>query len=686
MRTWTRLGAAVLALAGAGAHAAPAGGAVPLRAFVLEDAYRLVSVSNPQITEDGTRVLVTVRTADREHDRWTRRLDMVRVADGTRTTIPTEHGFSAPRWSPDGKRIAYIADHGVWVTSADESGANGSGASGSTGNGSSANDATANGSGAQRVTAEYYDVVQFAWRPDGNALAFVAIDRAAAKTGDAKYLDAYSVGNDAALAEGAARPAHLFLQPLDGAPARALGPRTGSVASGDAESTLSFTPDGKTLAYVWSPTNVGNDAVGARVHLVDVATARDTALPGFTNEEHDPLWSPEGTRLAYMHSGGDDQLHPVEVFLTTPSAGAQPVSHAVDRAVRDIGWQPGSSSLYFTVTDGTKHVLFRSRNGARPEPVALGALSITSGLDGAIARNGSIAFTGETANRAPELYLQAPDGGAPARLTSYNDAFRSIALAGATRITYHTAVGVDGDAVLVKPAAMQPGRRYPLVVVIHGGPTAASTEGFDVLEQLLAARGWLVLEPNYRGSNNLGARYQRAVGGDKLRGPGNDIDAAIAAVRRLGIVDERRMAVSGWSYGAGLTLWMIEHRHDWRAAVAGAAVTDIAADYATADDIAADRALLGGSPLIAPYRARAASMSPITYADRVRTPLLLMTCRGDTRVSPVGVYEFYHALRDLGRPVQLIAYPVDGHFPSDPVRRNDVYRRWIAFIAERFGA
>jgi dipeptidyl aminopeptidase/acylaminoacyl peptidase len=220
--------------------------------------------------------------------------------------------------------------------------------------------------------------------------------------------------------------------------------------------------------------------------------------------------------------------------------------------------------------------------------------------------------------------------------------------------------------------------------VIHGGPTSASTETFDALDQLLAARGWLVLEPNYRGSNNLGARYQRAVGGDKLRGPGRDIGAAIDAVRRLGIVDDTRLAVSGWSYGAGLTLWMIEQRHDWRAAVAGAAVTDIAADYATADDIAADRALVGGSPFVAPYRARAAAMSPIAYAARVRTPLLLMTCRGDTRVSPVGTYEFYHALRDLGRPVQLIAYPVDGHFPSDPVRRTDVYRRWIRFIANHF--
>ena len=221
--------------------------------------------------------------------------------------------------------------------------------------------------------------------------------------------------------------------------------------------------------------------------------------------------------------------------------------------------------------------------------------------------------------------------------------------------------------------------------MLHGGPTSASTETFDPLDQLLAARGWLVLEPNYRGSNNLGARYQRAVGGDKLRGPGTDVDAALAAVRKLGIVDDSRLAVSGWSYGAGLALWMTAHRHDWRAAVAGAAVTDIAADYATADDITADRALAGGSPLVGRYRAAAAAMSPITYAARVRTPLLLLTCRGDTRVSPVGVYEFFHALRDLGRDVRLVAYPIDGHFPSDPVRRTDVYRRWIAFIAQRFG-
>ncbi|HZW54136.1 MAG TPA: S9 family peptidase [Candidatus Elarobacter sp.] len=628
--------------------------------FGYDDVYRVASVSSPQISPDGSRVLYVRRFADREHDRWVRVLRLLDVATGKERTVSPGNGSPAsPRWSPSGDRIAYLRDGGVSVVRAD-------------------------GDDARRVTAPEHEVVQFAWRPDAKALAFVALDPAPAKSGDARYLDGYDVGNDPALAHGPERLAHLWLQPLDGSPARPLGPRTGSVASGDAESTLSWSPDETTLAYVHVPTALANDAVGARIRLVDVATGEDRFAPAPAGNVRDPLFSPDGTGLAYAHSAGDAQLNPVELFVArAPGGAARNVSRGLDRAVRDIAWQPGSPALWFTATSGTKHVLYRSADGGAPHAVALGALSIGSGLDGALAKDGALAFVGRTASAPDEIYLLSPNG-ALRQLTV--NGLDGVALASASRITYRTTLGVDGDAILTKPAGFRGGVKYPLVVVIHGGPTSAATEAFDPLGQLLAARGWLVLEPNYRGSNNLGARYQRAVGGDKLRGPGSDIEAALGAVRKLGIVDERRLAVGGWSYGAGLTLWMIARRHDWRAAVAGAAVTDIAADYATADDIAADRALLGGSPFVAPYRAKAAAMSPITYAAQVRTPLLLMTCRGDTRVSPVGVYEFYHALRDLGRPVRLVAYPVDGHFPSDPVRRIDVYRRWVEFIAERFAA
>jgi dipeptidyl aminopeptidase/acylaminoacyl peptidase len=648
-----RLAGALLAASTCAAAAAPA-------PFGFADLYRVVALSSPQISPDGTRVLYVVRAADRARDRWTRVLDVADVASGAVRTVATQAaGLSSPRWAPGGDRFAYLSAGAVWVAGAD-------------------------GDAPRRLTDPAHDVAQFAWRPDGDAIAFVAIDRAPAATGDARYLDAYEVGNDAALAAGPQRRARVWLQPLDASAARALGPVSGSVTSGDAESTLSWSPDGGSLAYVHAPNNVANDASASRIRVVHVASGRERVVPGPIAGAHDPRFSPDGSRLAYASSAGDDQLNPVELFLTTPAGGrVRNVSHGVDRAIGDSAWQPDSSTLLFTATSGTRNVLFRSVNGAAPRTVGLGSLSISSELDGALAKGGTLAFVGETPQRPDEVYVVTPPG-APRRLTNYNAGVAALTLAPATRLTYPTSVGVDGDAVLTKPPGFHNGAKYPLVVVIHGGPTSAALEDFEPLTQMLAARGWLVLKPNYRGSNNLGARYQRAVGGDKLRGPGRDIEAAIAAVRRLGFVDDARLAVSGWSYGAGLTLWMIAHRHDWRAAVAGAAVTDIAADYATADDIAADRALVGGSPFVPPYRARAAAMSPITYASQVRTPLLLITCRGDTRVSPVGTYEFYHALRDLGRPVTLIAYPVDGHFPSDPVRRTDVYRRWVGFIAERF--
>ena len=651
--TARRAVAAALALAACAVAPAPA--AAP-RSFDFEDVYRIVGLSSPQLSPDGDHVLVAVRTADRERDRWHRRVDLIDVAGGARRTLDLDGDRVGEfRWSPDGTRIGYLASGAVWI-------------------------ADATGARARRVTAEAYDVTQFAWRPDGAAIAFAALAHPVPPTGDARYADAYEVGNDAQLARGPEHDAHLYVQPLDGTAARALGPSVGTVTWGEAESTLSFSPDGTALAYLWAPDALPNDAVAARVRVVDPNDGRELAVTVPAGHVRDPLFAPAGGRLAYARSSGDSQLTPAVAF-TQPAAGGAPraVSSAVDRTVRDLAWEPGGAALEFTVRSDARTMLYRAPNDGTPRAIDLGALSIESGLDGAFARDGSLAFIGDTSQRLGELYVRAANG-TVRQLTHDNDALLAEFVLGSTeRVTFPTSLGVRGDAVLTLPAGYARGRRYPLVVALHGGPTSAATQTFDALDQLFAAHGWLVLEPNYRGSDDRGARYQAAVGGDKLRGPGDDVDAAIAAVRARGMLDGT-LVVGGWSYGAGLTLWMIEQRHDWRAAVAGAAVTDIAADYATADDIDADRALLGGSPLVGAKRAAGAAMSPITYVDRVRTPLLLMTCRGDSRVAPAGVYEFFHALRDLGRSVQLIAYPIDGHFPGDPVRRVDVYRRWVAFF------
>ncbi len=664
-----RAGSVGVAAAVLVAAACVPGSAAP-RAFAYDDIFRLVSLGTPQLSPDGKQIVVVVTRIDREHDKRVRDLDVIDVATGTRRTLKKARaGLSSARWSPGGDRIAFVADAPVKRTKEMQS---------------EVFLVAANGGAERRATFAAEGVEQFAWHPGGNAVAYVAIDPKPKAAGDARFVDAYHVGNDPALAHGAARPAQVWLQPLAGGKPRLLTHGGGSVTYGEAESTLSFAPDGNTLAYLHAPTAVLNDADDATSRLIDVVKTGQRPLGGSSSHERDPLFSPDGNYVAYVHSDGDNQVHPMQAYVTSVRGGpGTAVSAPVDRAVRDIGWERGGAVLDFTVGDGTAYALYRAPAGGAPQRVDLGGLSVTSALDGALGKDGTLAFVGSTTQHPDEIYFAAPHA-APRRLTHYNDPVAALALGASERITYPTTVGVDGDAVLVTPPGYTAGRTYPLVLLIHGGPTSASTETFSTRAQLMAARGWLVLQPNYRGSTNRGEKYQRAIYVDTVDGPGKDVRAALDAVKQRGIVDTSRVAVSGWSYGGVMTTWLITHYHDWRVAVAGAPVTDNLADYATADDINADRELFRGSPWLGDNRADYVAQSPLTYVKDVTTPVLLMTDRGDQRVSPVSAYAFYHALRDLGKPVDLVVYPVDGHFPSDPVRSADVNRRWVDYIADHF--
>jgi dipeptidyl aminopeptidase/acylaminoacyl peptidase len=273
--------------------------------------------------------------------------------------------------------------------------------------------------------------------------------------------------------------------------------------------------------------------------------------------------------------------------------------------------------------------------------------------------------------------------GAISKLTDYNAAIAALDLATPERITYPTSLGLTGDAVLLKPPGFESGKRYPLVVLIHGGPTASSSFAYSSLAQLLAARGWLVLQPNYRGSDNLGLAYQRGVLYDADEGPGKDIMAALAAVRAQGIVDDRKIAVSGWSYGGIMTAWMISKYHVWRAAVSGASVDDWATDYGTADDPDSDLAIFHGSPFTGDA-AEWRRASAISYARDVTTPVLILSDVGDNRDPFATSSMYWRALRDNHKDATLRVWPVDGHHPSDPVRALDVDEHWIDYIAEHF--
>jgi dipeptidyl aminopeptidase/acylaminoacyl peptidase len=299
----------------------------------------------------------------------------------------------------------------------------------------------------------------------------------------------------------------------------------------------------------------------------------------------------------------------------------------------------------------------------------------------AVARDGTIVFIGSERRHPDEVYVLPRGERAPARITALNDGIARLNLGRPVRITWRGSGGQMEDGVLTYPPGYAAGRKYPLVLRIHGGPTESSKIAFEPFYQLAASHGYLVFAPNYRGSNDLGNAYEHAIFNDASAGPGEDVMAGIRAVERLGIVDSSRIGVSGWSYGGQMTSWMEGHYHIWKVAVAGAAVNDLVVDYTIADDIDADAiAFSGGSPFKGNALASWRKQSPIEYYKSIRTPTLIFCNVYDVRVPIVESYEMYRALRDNGVPVRFFAYPSTGHLPNGPVRLADVYERWLAWF------
>jgi dipeptidyl aminopeptidase/acylaminoacyl peptidase len=603
-----------------------------------------------------------------DEDRYDRELILVDLAMRAQRKLTYERtGLSDPAFSPDGTSVAFIADKG------------------------SGDDATSqvwimplNGGDARPVTDAKDGVDQFAWRPDGKALAYVASDPKPERKGAAKFRDSFVFTTEPITAREFPRPAHLFVTDLNSGRARQLTFGAQSVAAGEGQSTISWSPDGATIAFTLTPNAILNDESYSHVALVDVATKAVRPLTSHTAWESNPLFSPDGKLIAYVYSNGDGQVNLNTVYVTTPAGGTgRAISTAFDRNVADVAWLADSSGVYFRAPDRTEAAIVRAPLDGAPERVDMHGVQIASGLDGAVGPQGTLVFVGGETKGPPEVYLRSPSGSVE-KITTFNDNIAQLHLASAETITFPTTTGIQGDAVLYTPPDFVAGRKYPLAVFIHGGPTSASTTQFDFWSQVMAGHGWLVLRPNYRGSDNLGLAYQRAVLYDAEDGPGKDIIAAVNAVRARGIVDDARISVSGWSYGGIMTAWMISKYHVWKAAVSGASVNDWSTDYGVADDSLSDRDLFHGSPYATANSAEWRRASAISYAHDVTTPVLILSDVGDNRDPFATSSMYWRALRDNGKDATLRVWPVNGHFPSDPVRTVDVYHYWIGYIAQDY--
>jgi len=644
--------------------------------ITLEDNLRYVGVSDPQISPDGKSIVCIVSRPNEKENRYDSELVLVDAATGKHRPLTYERRHAnSPRWSPSGDRLAFLdeAPTGekkepmpqIWIL-------------------------PMQGGEAVRVTSSPTGVQHFAWRPDGGAFAYAAEDEKPQRKDRAKHEDAFEVGNLDYLAKEYPRPTHLWIVDADGANAKRLTSGAWSLPTyeppGPIPSPLSWSPDGKQIAITRQETPVYGDSDQTTVQIVDAATGALRPLTKKSKFEFTPLFSPDGSRIAYWFPRDGDPNGVSDIYVA-PAGGGESVdaTRPIDRSFFRQFWMPDGKALLVSAHDQTSTAIWLQPLGGAPRKLDIGDVnpSWSYWVDMSVGKDGAIAFTGAEPYRGRELYFMSSVDAKPRRLTSFNDWTTSFDFGKVERITWKND-GFDEDGVVVYPPDFQPGKKYPLVLLIHGGPQAASVRQFSVVSQAMAARGWIIFSPNYRGSDNLGNVYEHAIYNDAGAGPGRDVMAGVAALEKRGIVDESRIAVSGWSYGGYMTSWLIGHYNVFRAAVSGAAVNNLVHEYVLSDNNVTVRYTMEGSPYN-PKSAKAwIEQSPITYAHAVKTPTLIISDTGDTRVPATQSFEMYHALKDNGVETKFIAYPVGGHFPGDPIRSIDVYRRWIDWIEQHF--
>ena len=671
------LGWPVLPAAGAAAAFAPdrAAPEAPAKPLQLDDLQRIVSLREATVSPDGKSIAVIVSTPNWKTDKADLEIDLVDVASGARRSLTYQRtGLASPQWSHDGTRLAFLA-----LDSAAGPGAPPEG-------GAPSEPQTQifvmpmNGGDAIRVTSTAHGVDSFAWSPDDRQLAFVTADDPPNAKAIKEHDDAFRVTDNHFLTRAALTPSHLWRVPSAGGEAKRLTQGSFSLQTDELDDTPvpAWSPDGHRIEFTQFPGPYWGPSMRSVIASVS-ADGGDPSILVAAEGSGGLKLAPAGGGAAFVRARNGDRNNGDAVYVLSGGA-SRDVTEALARNIHAFAWLPDGNALILEGDDGTHSVLWRQPLQGASQRLDLGGIEASA--DFSVSKTGVIAFVGSTAAHPGELYVMNATSAKPRRLTNVNALVDGLALGRCESLDWQGPGGFAEDGILTYPVGFQPGHRYPLVVVAHGGPAAASTLRFSVLPQLLAAAGFVVLQPNYRGSTNLGDAYQHAIFRDTGTGPGEDVMAGVAAVQKLGIVDESRMGMSGWSYGGYMTAWLTGHYPVWKAAMAGAALTDWVADYTLAYYQEGDVYLFGGSPWSAEFRSLWRDQSPIAYADHVTAPTLILGDVGDPNVPLLNSYEWYHALRDAGVPVEFYAYPVDTHFPKDIVRTTDVYRRWVGWMVD----
>jgi dipeptidyl aminopeptidase/acylaminoacyl peptidase len=591
---------------------------------------------------------------DREKDRALSDIWLVATKGRKRVQLTNRfHRDGSPRWSPDGGRIAFVAPEKdddkakpqIWVI-------------------------PVGGGEAKQITRLKQGASNPVWSPDGKRIAFLARDpkreddeqdpkkpKIEMKKGrvyatDVKVIDRIRYQSTDFPPKDERR--HIYI-------VSAAGGRPQKLTSGDWDDhSPSWSPDGKQIAF---ESNRGRDPdwdILWDVWVVSVASGRPRRLSTLEGGASGPVWSPDGKWIAYCGSPvGRHSFFGTQLWAQPARGGpATCLTESLDRLPSGACWAPDGSGLYFHCSDEGFESLWRANLKGEVERVLPEGRYIESY---SVARQaGTIAFVNTSPEAPGDVFCCDGAGEGERRLTNENRTALSGLRLGTTESFW--CKSFDGTKIqgwMVKPPGFRAGRRYPLVLVTHGGPYWAFFHTWDFDAQVLAARGYVVVYANCRGSLGYGKSFMKSVVGNWGVEDSRDYLAAMDHVIRKGGVDRKRLGVTGGSYGGFMTTWLLGTTDRFAAGVAQCAATDEPMFYYSADMPLWSEEEAGGPPWerLDDYR----RLSSSTHSHKIKAPLLLLHAEDDTRV-PISHSEIvYTTAKRIGVEAEFVRYPSGGH-------------------------
>jgi dipeptidyl aminopeptidase/acylaminoacyl peptidase len=594
------------------------------RPFALEDMAAFRSIPDVALSPDGRRAVFAVRTTILSENRTQTDLWAVPV-DGSapaRQLTFDRAAESGLRWSPDGTRIAFLADRDgtrqVWAL-------------------------PVGGGEAARLTSHPQPIAAFDFSPDGSQVAFLAAPDTSddEKRREREKDDGYLLGAQW-------RNHRVWIG------ARQLTDGRLHVRS------LAWSPDGGRIAVTVAPTAEADASQDARAQVIDVASGQAEDVPGGALAGN-LAWSPGGGLLAFTRpfDGRAISRDDVHVWQVGSREAARNISAAVDRDAEELLWTPDGRAVDVKIAHGVTHSIARVQVGGGP-PQVLHRFTHSIGV--LAGGGGARVFT--RTDKPAELYAWVPDG-PPRPLTSLNASASQVQRPSAEAVRWKGPIG-EVEGVLFTPFGYDAARRYPLVVNPHGGPRGHSTLDFDSAAAYWTSLGYLVLKPNFRGSTGYGDAFTRANVEDWGDGPYRDVMAGVDALVARGVADADRLFMYGWSYGGILANWTATHTDRFKAIVSGASVADGRLQYAISDSRRWRFDYFRGSPFLDAHYPLYQRESPVTHAKHAKTPTLFVVGAEDRRCPPEQSFMMYRAFKDHGVTTELLIYPREDHGFVEP--------------------